>query len=106
MYRLITILPVILAASCNYDTRVATFADGALDIAEAFCERRAQCGFQEPSVDECIRGNMQSLCERYDCEEELTSSDEDVFTSCVEALNLWQCGPFLPGVCYEALELR
>jgi len=104
MNKLILILPIL--ASCNYDTHRATFGDGAAEISIAFCERRAQCGFAEPPVTECVAFNLESLCERYDCEKVLTSSQEDMFAKCAEDFEQWQCGPFLPASCYEVLELR
>ena len=83
-----------------------TFGEGASQVSEAFCERRYECGFDEPTVEECVAFNEESLCERWDCAKELTPDQSDIFDACTAAFSTWQCGPFLPASCYDALEQR
>jgi hypothetical protein len=84
-----------------------TWGNGVEMISEAFCEARYECGWGDSDeIQVCYEGNVESLCERWDCTEQLDIPTGDMFAQCAADLDVWRCGPFLPGSCYAVLELR
>lgn len=105
-YLTITILASI-TFGCGDNSKPATWGDGVSAISEAFCEARVRCGVAaEASTPNCIDHNINGLCERWDCLEELDRETEDMFEQCESDLEVWTCGLFLPTSCYAVLELR
>lgn len=82
-----------------------TWGDGVEEIAEAFCEARVECGWStHDEVQVCYEGNVENLCERWDCDAEADAIVESKFKVCADDLRKWRCGIFLPASCYEVLE--
>jgi len=100
----LTLVLSLLAPSCAEPA--PTFGDAAEELSIAFCERLAECTGRPPqSLPYCVDHNIQSLCQIWDCSEDIPAPEQALVDQCSEDLSARDCDGQLSEACVEVLDL-
>ena len=104
-FALLTI--TILASACGDGVlEPPTFGEAAEQLSVAFCERSIECNNRTPEVlPYCIDHNITSLCNIWDCAEQLEPEQVELVDQCAIDLRARDCTAQLSSTCLEELEL-